>query len=274
MKKLFAYIFAATRIFMPKLIFSTTFFLFLFCSKTNAQNDTLPLLSLKSVGTRVIVSWKQNYNKVVTTLNIQRSYDSLKNFRTIGEVLSPQSIENGFIDANPPYRKMYYRVFVAFEGGSYAYSKTYRATKDTSFNIAKVNQFPTSMVGAINPFQVTPSKETSIDGKLPVLVIKPKNNNLELDEKPKITYPSQRIYTLKDNNVLITLPNTSTIKYSIKFYTEYDKFLFEIKRVKEDNFIIEKVNFGRSGWYKFEVYENGELIETNKFQILKPVKGL
>ena len=256
---------------MPKQFLLFVFSLFLFCSKTFAQNDTLPLLNIKSVGKRVIVSWKQNYKKVITTLNIQRSYDSLKNFSTIGEVLSPQSIENGFIDANPPYRKMYYRVFVAFDGGSYIYSKTYRAQKDTSTNIATVSQFPANMVQEKFPFSILQSGE---DGKVPVLVIKPKNNNLELDEKPKITYPSQRIYTLKDNNILITLPNTATIKYSIKFYTEYDKFLFEIKRVKEDNFIIEKVNFGRSGWYRFEIYENGELIESNKFQIVKPVKGL
>jgi hypothetical protein len=256
-KKLFAYIFAATRNFMQKLF---CLMLFLICfGNSYAQNDTLPYLNIKSVGTRVIVSWKQNYKKVISTLNIQRSYDSLKNFRTIGEVLSPQSVENGFIDANPPYRKMYYRVFVAFEGGTYEYSKTYRAQKDTSKNIVVEKQFPITMVP---------------EEKQPWLVVKPSDPNLTLDEKPKITYPSQRIYTLKDNNVLITLPNTSTIKYSIKFYDELDKFLFEIKRVKEDNFIIEKVNFGRSGWYKFEVFENGELIESNKFQIVKPLKGL
>ena len=100
-------------------------FLFLLFTKINAQQVTLPLLNIKSIGTKVIVSWKQDYKKVIATLNIQRSFDSLKNFKTIGEVLSPQSIENGYIDANAPYNKMYYRVFVAFEGGSYEYSNTY-----------------------------------------------------------------------------------------------------------------------------------------------------
>lgn len=274
MKIVFAYIFAATRTFMPKQLFLLTFLLFIFCVNSFAQNDTLPLLNLKSVGTRVIVSWKQNYKKPITTLNIQRSYDSLKNFRTIGEVLSPQSIENGFIDANPPYRKMYYRVFVAFDGGSYEYSKTYRATKDTSKKNAFNNQFPNVSENQYSSGTVNQFPSTMVEEKMPWLVIKPKDNILELNEKPKITYPSQKIYTLKDNNVIITLANTSVIKYSIKFYDEKDKFLFEIKRVKEDNFIIEKVNFGKSGWYKFEVFENGELIETNRFQILKPVKGL
>jgi hypothetical protein len=243
---------------MHKQLFSFLFFVIFFCSNTKAQNDTLPNLNIKSVGTRVIVSWKQNFKKVITTLNIQRSYDSLKNFRTIGEVLSPQSIENGFIDANAPYRRMYYRIFVAFEGGTYLYSKTYRAKKDTSKNTSGNVQLPTTVV----------------EENFPWLVTKPSNINLDLDGKPVITYPSQRIYTLKDNNVIISLQDVKTKNYSIKFYNELDKLLFEIKRVKEDNFIIEKVNFGKSGTYKFEIYENGELLESNKFIILKPQKGL
>ena len=237
-------------------------FLFLLFTKINAQQVTLPLLNIKSIGTKVIVSWKQDYKKVIATLNIQRSFDSLKNFKTIGEVLSPQSIENGYIDANAPYNKMYYRVFVAFEGGSYEYSNTYRAKKDTATRKSNdtdlTNQFPI----------------TAANNQIPWLRAKPKDNIQILEEKTKITYPSQRIYTLKDNNIIISLPDTKTSKYSIKFYDELDKFLFEIKKVKEDNFIIEKVNFGHSGWFKFEIYENGELIESNKFQILKPQKGL
>ena len=244
--------------FMMK-CFSLAIFIFLVSSKAIAQDNLLPKLSVKSIGNRVIVSWKQDYKKIITTLNIQRSFDSTKNFKTIGEVLSPQSIENGYIDANPPYNRMYYRVFVAFDGGSYVYSKTYRAVKDTSIKRDSAGiQFPI----------------TGANADLPWLKINPKDIMVELDGKPKITYPSQTVFTLKDNNIFISLQNTSTIKYSIRFYDDFDKFLFEIKKVKEDNFVIEKVNFGHSGWYKFELFENGELIEKNKFQILKPIKGL
>ena len=239
--------------------FSIVFFIFLVNSNAIAQDNLLPKLSVKSIGNRVIVSWKQDFKKVIATLNIQRSFDSAKNFKTIGEVLSPQSIENGYIDANAPYNRMYYRVFVAFDGGSYVYSKTYRAVKDTSTKADSSNiRFPI----------------TGANDDLPWLKIKPKDNMTEFDGKPKITYPSQTVFTLKDNNIFISLQNTSTIKYSIRFYDDFDKFLFEIKKVKEDNFVIEKVNFGHSGWYKFELFENGELIEKNKFQILKPIKGL
>lgn len=237
-------------------------FLYLLCTKLNAQQVSLPLLNIKSIGSKVIVSWKQDYKKVITTLNIQRSYDSLKNFNTIGEVLSPQSIENGYIDANPQYNRMYYRIFVAFEGGTYEYSKTYRAKKDTSTQTRMTSD-------NANLFPITNANQN-----YPWLNDKLKNDNSNLEDKNKITYPSQRIYTLKDNNILITLPSSNTAKYTIKFYDDADKFLFEIKKIKEDNFIIEKVNFGHSGWFKFEIYDNGALLESNKFQILKPLKGL
>ena len=45
--------------------------------------------------------------------------------------------------------------------------------------------------------------------------------------------------------------------------------LFELKDVKEKNFKIDKTNFYHSGWFKFELYENGELLEKNKFYLPK-----
>ena len=147
--------------------------IFLTSSNITAQQLSLPNLTIRSIGTRVIVSWKQDYKKPISNLNIQRSYDSLKNYKTIGEVLSPQSIENGYIDANPPYNKMYYRVFVAFEGGSYAYSNIYRAKKDTS-KIQGVDMPNTNL------FPITKAADN-----FPWLSIKPNENIVLLDEKPK-----------------------------------------------------------------------------------------
>jgi hypothetical protein len=236
-------------------------FNFLLVTNTIAQQSALPEIAVKNIGNKIIISWLNSYQKPIVTLNIQRSYDSLKNYKTIGEVLSPQSIENGFVDLNPPYNKMYYRVFVAFEGGEYVYSKITRPKKDAL--TAKDYYDTTATTSNIN-------KEES-----PWIKIVPKAGTEILTEiKPKITYPSQTVYTLKDNNIVISLLNTATIKYSIKFFDEKESFLFEIKRVKEDIMIIEKVNFVRTGWYRFELYENGELIENNKFQITKALKGL
>jgi hypothetical protein len=229
------------------------FFFLVFISTTInvfAQQKPLPVIMVKNINNKIIVSWVNDYAKPITTLNIQRSYDSLKNYKTAGSVLSPQSRENGYADVNAPYNKMYYRVFVAFEGGTYAYSNIMRPIKDTT----KYNNVA--------------------DEKMPWMTVPGDSGFIEPPAKPTITYPSSFIFTAKDNNVIIHLSETATRKYSVKFFDDTEKFLFEIKRIKEDYLIIEKVNFVRTGWFNFEIYEDGELLEKNKFQITKDAKKL
>jgi hypothetical protein len=231
--------------------FSLFFFFVFFTTCIFAQQKALPVISVKNINNKIIISWVNDYTKPITTLNIQRSFDSLRNYKTAGSVLSPQSRENGYADVTAPYNKMYYRVFVAFEGGSYVYSKIMRPIKDTSkFTVNTDEQFPwlnaVSDTGLIAP----PIKTTTP------------------------AYPSSNIFTAKDNNVVIHLYDATTKKYSVKFFDETDKLLFELKKVKEDYLIIEKVNFVRTGWYHFEIYEDGELMEKNKFQITKEAKKL
>jgi hypothetical protein len=215
-----------------------------------AQQKPLPVIMVKNINNKIIVSWVNDYTKPITTLNIQRSYDSLRNYKTAGSVLSPQSRENGYADVNAPYNKMYYRVFVSFEGGTYAYSNIMRPIKDTT-------------------------KYNNTEDKFPWMKVADRDSGfIEPPSKPTITYPSSLIFTSKDNNIVIHLSETATRKYSVKFFDETEKFLFEIKRIKEDYLIIEKVNFVHTGWFNFEIYEDGELLEKNKFQITKDAKKL
>ena len=58
-------------------------------------------------------------------------------------------------------------------------------------------------------------------------------------------------------------------KYNIKFFTADDRPVFELKDIKERNFKLDKTSFYRSGWFKFELYEDGKLIEKNKFFLPK-----
>jgi hypothetical protein len=244
----FAIIFATVPFYMKKQFL----FIFLFSSITTiAQQKPLPVIMVKNINNKIIVSWVNDYTKPITTLNIQRSYDSLRNYKTAGSVLSPQSRENGYADVNVPYNKMYYRIFVAFEGGTYAYSNIMRPIKDsTKYDNAAEEKYPWMKVS---------NRDSGF---------------IEPPAKPVITYPSSLIFTAKDNNIIIHLTETNTRKYSVKFFDEEQKFLFEIKRIKEDYLIIEKVNFVHTGWFNFEIYEDGELLEKNKFQITKDPKKL
>ncbi len=219
----------------------------LFISFCAQAQEVLPGITVRNNNGKIIVSWKNEYQQVATTINIQRSYDSLNNYSTIGSVLNPLNKENGYADLSAPYNKMYYRVFIAFEGGSYIISKPVRPTKDTG-------SFTQNSV--LYPWQVNPNADPSI----------------QVPPGPNGFIASKTVFTARDNNVVIHLADVETKKYNVKFFDELDNLLFELTQVKEDYLIVDKVNFKRSGWFYFEVFENGKSIEKSKFFIAKDGK--
>ena len=82
-----------------------------------------------------------------------------------------------------------------------------------------------------------------------------------------VTFASNRVHTGKDNNVLLHLQDAETKKYAVKFYDEDNTLLFILNKLHETDLIVDKVNFVHAGWFSFEVYENGKLLERNKFYI-------
>jgi len=215
-------------------------FLILGISSGSFAQDTLPRITVKSFGNKVIVSWRTTYGARITAINIQRSGDSVKNFTSIGSVLEPNNRENGFVDSKAPAQNMFYRVFVAFAGGSYTFSKSYRPVIDTGSTGDEMPDVPPA-------HQYVP-------------------------EEPSGFVASKYIYTGKDDNVIIDLPDAGNSKYSIKFFDDNDKPVFEINKVTEPYLIIEKVNFLRSGWFYFKLYENGIIKERHDFYIPKEGK--
>lgn len=244
-------------------------FVFFFISLRGNAQSILPDVTVKNIGGKIIVSWRNEYTLPIATLNIQRSYDSLKNYSTIGSVLNPQSQENGYSDNNPPYNKMYYRVFIAFEGGSYIISRPVRPVKDLAVTVVKTEDGKDSIVTPVQrfPWQVNPLQDSG-------LVVSPSTKDPVAPAKPLITYPSRRIFTSRDNSVVIHLPDAAAKKYTARFFDENEKLIFELNKLPEEYLIIEKVNFVRSGWYHFEIYENGELVEKNKFFVPKDPKKI
>ena len=259
-----------------------------------SAQQVLPGITVKDFSGKIVVSWRNEYKKTVSTINIQRSFDSTKNFTTIGSVLNPQNLENGYADDKPPYTKMYYRLFISFEGGAYLFSSTARPVKiipvrdSTDMNDAP--RFPwqadpaavpdTSGNVSVQPKtglpkeQALPGIKVKVDPLAnPNLRIPNKRDSIILKNIPEIIiYPSMRIFSTKDNNVVIHLPDAAVKKYTVKFYDESDAFLFELTKLKEEYLIIEKVNFMHAGWFHFELFENGKLLEKNKFFIGKDNK--
>lgn len=191
--------------------------------------DTLPNVSVTRLGKKVLISWVNPF-KNVTNINIQRSGDSLRGFTTIGSVLNVNTVTNGFVDTKEFIPSdQYYRLFVTFEGGGYQFTTSQRPAPDTS----------------------------SFD--VPV----------EYSNETVQTWftPSRHVYTGKDNNVVIFLPAAPSRKYTVKFYEDDGTFLFEVQKVPASYLTVDKVNFGHSGLFRFELFQEGQIIERHKFYI-------
>ncbi len=201
--------------------------------------DTLPRISVKQVSNKVIISWRSTFGARIANINIQRSADSLRGFSTIGTVLDPNNRENGFVDNKAPDSNQYYRVFVAFQGGSYFFSRSSRPQPDT---------------GTARQPVTKNTEPEAVSNPVPT----PRNEGFT---------PSRYVFTGKDNNVIIDLPDAGHLHYSIQFYDEEDKPVFSIQRVKEPYLIIEKVNFLHAGWFHFKLFENGIIKEKHRFYI-------
>lgn len=106
------------------------------------------------------------------------------------------------------------------------------------------------------------TKDTIAFASVDTIIIKP--------YIPPVVYkPSKYVYTEKDGNIAIVLPDAGHKKYAVKFFDEEQKPLFEIREVKESAVVLDKANFLRAGWFRFELYEDGKLMEKHKFFIPK-----
>lgn len=261
----------------------------LFSFATLYGQATLPDFTVDNNNGKVSVLWLNQYPKQVTGISVQRAYDSTGNFTSIASIFNPQNTVNGFTDVNPPYEQMYYRLFIGFDTGIYIFTKAkkpdFKNKVDYSELIVEINAlYEKNIIAHEEKLKVQEATNKTLDAKkvkskvkiTPKAVIDAKNNATTgvsqhiIDED--VTYPSKRVFTNKDGNVVLNFPDYKKGEYSIKFLGENYIDLFEIKKITDDYFIIEKVNFKHSGWYNFEIYEDGILYEENKFYIPKDLK--
>jgi hypothetical protein len=211
------------------------FLLFSFQKFSFAQ-DTLPKVTVTQLGKKVLVSWNNPFTNVAN-INIQRSGDSLRNFTTIGSVLNVAPGINGYTDTKEFIpSNQYYRVFISFQGGSYLFSHSHRPGKDTLSEIPQIEQ--------------------QVATEIP-------------DYNRNLFVPSRHVYTGKDNNIIISLPDASRKKYSIRFYRADGTFLFEVSKINQNYLTLDKANFFHAGLFIFELYDNHIIIERHKFFIPK-----
>lgn len=236
-----------------------------FLSIAASAQETLPKFSVRKAGnSRVIIGWVNPFPNV-TQISIQRSFDSLNNYKTILSVADPKAVQNGFADTKAPNDHMFYRLFYSLEGGSYFFTKAKKP--DTSKVVISPNQpKPTITINDFPKFNrdsiVIRNRDTFVIVNNDTVAIR--RAKPLVVKKPEFV-PSFYVYTNKDGYVYINLPDAEEKKYNLKFFDDTNAPLFEIKNIKEKGLILDKTNFYHAGWYFFELYNDEKLVERHKF---------
>ena len=251
--------------------------------------DSLPSFSVVNKGNnRVIISWNNKF-KQLKQISIQRSSDSLSNFKTILTVPDPNNPENGFLDSKAPNDNMFYRLYILVDGSNFLFSKSKRPATN-SIRTALVADTATSEIKDSSYLKVV---EKIINQNIPdsaltteelIILRNFRNHKLDLlpdsltkkidavvknKSRPDLLIPMYRVVATRDGLVRISLSDFDKKKYTIKFYEDDDTFLFEIKDLKYASLMLEKSNFYHSGWFKSELYDDDKLVEKNRFFIPK-----
>ncbi|WP_223712115.1 hypothetical protein [Niabella beijingensis] len=204
-----------------------------------SQEDLPKDFSVFKVGKRVVVSWTHNFPSV-KMISVQRSYDSSRYFQSIGSPPDPNLKDNGVSDPNPPGDSMYYRVYVLLDGGKYAMTKAKRPMVDTS-----------GVAGAYSDVNTNNNPAAQTNDFLPAGFVQ-----------------SKYIFTTPDRYVRVELPMDSR-KYDIKFFSETNQPLFELKNVKEKRFKLDRSYFYKAGYINFELYADGKVLEKYRLYLPK-----
>jgi hypothetical protein len=133
-----------------------------------------------------------------------------------------------------------------------------------------------SVVGKLSPKSLrqfrdsllNKTKDTILFVHADTILIKPYSPPKEIVKEVKEQYKiSSFVFTGKDGNVTIALPEAGRKKYAVRFFEQDNSPLLEIKDVKDVMLILDKANFVHSGWFRFELYEDGKLKEKNRLFI-------
>lgn len=282
------------------------------CFNISAQ-DTLPRFTVVYKGNnRNLISWTNPF-PYIAQISIQRSPDSLKNFKTILTVPDANTPQNGLVDVKNTSPLLYYRLLIVLDSGKYQFSRSKRPSPDTARIIVindplLKNDNSRVIVDSLNTRETTVLKEKlrPVNPLVPkrekYFVIKKKNTIVNtiseknirrfrdsivystrdtlLFESPdtiliksfvarEVYRASKYVFTEKYGNVMIACPLAETKKYAVIFFDDKKNELFQIKEVRSVSLIVDKTNFIHSGWFWFELYEEGKLKEKNKFFIPK-----
>jgi hypothetical protein len=127
-----------------------------------------------------------------------------------------------------------------------------------------------SLLGQLSGRQIQSFRDSLINHTRDTLVFIDGDTILIKPFVPIETYKvSPFVFAGRDGNVNVVLPDAGKKHYSVKFFDENNKLLFELSEIRDSALILDKTNFQHAGWFRFELYDGDQLKEKNKFFIPK-----
>jgi hypothetical protein len=205
----------------------------------------LPNIEVIHAKGRNIISWVNTYQGL-SSIQIQRSSDSSRNYATIGNLNKPAKGANAWSDDYPLAGKNYYQLVINFN--------------------EDVNWMSNRRGIVLDSTIIAKGKEMDIEIAKNAAVEKAKIESpglIKEDIIPEFIFtPSSHVYTNPySGHVNVTLENTISRKYSLVFYLPNNKEAFKIDRLSIDHIVIDKHNFNGRGVFAFSLLESGTEVE-------------
>jgi len=262
---------------MAKINIILTAALLLGIVKAGAQDGGLPEFTVENLGkNRTLVSWENHYGDMLLQVNVQVSYDSLRNFGTVFEPLSPSLPQNGFVNTKAYEGKIYYRLFFVLNGGAYYFTQS-KAVEDeddlegkTRFAVKEKTitvRTPLSILAHLKPAEFIKFRDSISSTTKDTLVLVNQNEMvLKYYGHSDVNFVGF-VGLNPEGFVEIKLPDAKLKKYKVVFKDNSGAHLFTINHVADTDLVLDKTNFMQAGWYSFELFQDDKIIERNRFYL-------
>ena len=182
---------------------------FLTISGVVAAQDTLPKFTLLNKGAgRIIISWSNPFGRKIHQLSIQRSADSLKNFKSILTLPDPTVPENGFADTKAPADNLFYRLYILLDSGKYIFSNPKRPTLDMARPASPVTRLlPESSLPPDSAAALPAPAATGAAAK------EPKTEPVKPVVKPREVIPEKVVFVKRRDTLVARVPASLARRY-------------------------------------------------------------
>jgi hypothetical protein len=155
---------------------------------SNAQ-DTLPQFSVKDIGKeRYVISWVNNY-PYTAQITIQRSFDSIRGYKSILTVPDPNAKQNGYADSKAINDHMFYRLYIQLENGRFLFTAAKQPSREIIIAEPQPKPVVTTSPTVPQKKEELAPKQSSFTTPAPVAVaINTENNPVTIttDEKTNV----------------------------------------------------------------------------------------